>query len=398
MQFSRQITPLLQKAAQMFPIVTLTGPRQSGKTTLLKQLFTDYQYINLEDPEQLLRLQADPKGVLQQGKWVIDEAQRYPELFSYLQILVDAQPQAGRFILSGSQHFLLTESINQSLAGRTLVLELLPLSYQEFLSHPHIPHKDLWAYLYQGSYPRPYQEKLDIALWYSSYLRTYLERDVRSLVNIKDLSRFQKFLKLCAGFHGQLLNQSAIAAACGVANATIDAWLGILQTSRIIFLLQPYHRNFKKRVVKTPKLFFYDSAIVCQLLGIESAEHLQLHSSRGAIFEGFVLAEMIKYYSAQGKTAPLYFWRDHQGHEVDGLIERAENLYALEVKSGQTLTDDRLKGLKQWQKISSTPAEHAYLIYAGSESYTLQGMHILSWQALADPGKAFAQCLPQSNA
>lgn len=378
--FKRTISDTLLKAAKNFPITVLTGPRQSGKTTLLKELFPKYSYINLEAPDVLLRIQADPRGFLEgnQSSWIIDEAQNYPELFSYIQEYVDKHPQPGRYILSGSQNFLLVEKVSQTLAGRAAILELLPLTYEEYLTDPVANKMSAWEYLFHGSYPRPYHEHLDIHLWYSSYIRTYLERDVRSLINVKDLTKFQLFLKLCAGWHGQLLNLNSIAQNCGISQTTATEWLSILETSYIVFRLRPYYRNFKKRLVKTPKLYFYDTAIVCMLLGIESVEHLKLHASRGAIFEGFVLTEIIKNYVNKGKIAPLYFWRDHQGNEVDALLEKGENLVAIEIKSEVTYSTDFLSGLKNWQKISGSTKDN-YLIYAGNESFKQSGFQIFAW-------------------
>jgi predicted AAA+ superfamily ATPase len=378
--FKRAIEPTLLKAASKFPITVLTGPRQSGKTTLLKYLFPEYSYTNLEAPDTLLRAQSDPRGFLLATKnLIIDEAQNFPEIFSYIQEYVDTHRDS-RFILSGSQNFLLAERVSQTLAGRAAILELLPLMYSEYLTDPVNNHLGIWEYLFDGSYPRPYHEHLDIHLWYNSYIRTYLERDVRSLINVKDLAKFQLFLKMCAGWHGQLLNLSTIAQNCGISQTTATEWLSILEASYIVFRLRPYYRNFKKRLVKTSKLYFYDSAIVCMLLGIRSVEHLKLYSNRGAIFEGFVLTEIMKMYAAQGKTAPLYFWRDHQGNEVDGLIEQADNIIALEIKAGMTFLPDFLLGLKKWQSISNISAENSYLIYAGDKSFKHQGMQVVSWK------------------
>lgn len=382
--FKRLIEPVLKKTVKQFPVTVLTGPRQSGKTTLLKYLFPEYRYISLESPDHLLRVQSDPRGFLESSNepWIIDEAQHYPELFSYIQEYVDAQHRPGQFILSGSQNFLLAEKISQSLAGRAAILELLPLSYPEYQSTLHEKELTLWEYLFHGSYPRPYYEHLDTELWYSSYIRTYLERDVRSLINVKDLSRFQLFLKLCAGRHGQLLNLSALAQECGIAQTTATQWLSILEASYIIFRLRPHHRNFNKRLVKTPKLYFYDSAIVCMLLGINSSRELELHNSRGAIFEGFVLSELMKHYYARGKQAPLYFWRDQAGMEVDGLLEHGNKLHAIEIKSGMTVTPDMLRSLSRWKSMADLDAGKSWLIYAGREQYKQKEIHVLPWNAI----------------
>lgn len=382
--FQRAIENTLKKTVASFPVTVLLGPRQSGKTTLLRQAFPEYAYVSLESPDQLLRIQADPRGFLtsNQSKWIIDEAQHYPQLFSYLQEYVDQQPQAGRFILSGSQNFLLNEQVSQSLAGRTAILELLPLSYTEYMSGEEAQSVSLWKFLFQGGYPRPYHEKLDIDLWYQSYMRTYLERDVRTILQIKDLNKFQIFLKLCAGRHGQLLNLNALAQEAGISQTTATQWLTILEASYIVFRLQPYYRNLNKRLVKTPKLYFYDSAIVCRLLGIDSPQHLELHSSRGAIFEGFILAEIIKHYLAAGKRAALYFWRDQSGFEVDALIERGEQLYAIEIKSGMTILPEAFRNLERFAKLTAAFLESSYLVYGGHAVFNQNTTQVVPWNDL----------------
>jgi len=381
MTFERAIMPLLKKTANTFPVTLLTGPRQSGKTTLLKQILSNYHYVTLESPDILLRLQEDPRGFLEGfPHLIIDEAQNYPPLFSYIQEYVDHSKQTQKFVLSGSQNFLLAENISQTLAGRAAVLELLPLSYAEYMTYPKQKQPDLWDYLFHGSYPRPYHEKLDHELWYNSYIRTYLERDVRSLIHIRDLSRFQLFLKLCAGRHGQLLNLSSLSNECGISQTTASHWLNILEASYIVFRLQPYYRNFNKRLVKTPKLYFYDTSIVCRLLGIDSSEHLSIHASRGAIFEGFMLTEILKTYRAQGKNAPLYFFRDQTGDEVDIIIEKNDGLLAIETKSSKTFVPDLLNSLKRWQKISHQDAKNCWIIYGGKETLSHQEFSILSWR------------------
>jgi len=384
--FNRAISQTIKAASQAFPALLLMGPRQSGKTTLLKMLFPDYRYINLESPDTLLRIKSDPRGFLDsdQSHWIIDEAQNYFELFSYLQEAIDNNPLKGQFILSGSQNFLLNEKISQTLAGRVAIFELLPLSYQEYRSNPNFQPMKIWDYLYQGSYPRPYHEQMDTSIWYNSYIRTYLERDVRSLLNVRDLSTFQFFIKLCAGRHGQLLNLNALASECGISQTTATQWLSILEASYILYLLRPHHQNFNKRLVKTKKLYFYDSAIVCHLLGIESAEHLKIHSHRGAIFEGFVMAEILKFYYALGKMPPLYFWRDHLGTEVDALLEKSDKLIAIEIKSTATFTPDLLLELNKWRKIAQVSAKYGFLVYGGEESYQYDKTDIIAWNQCAE--------------
>jgi len=379
--FQRIIAKTLKNAATTFPATALTGPRQSGKTTLLQTIFPDHNYVSLESPDKLLYIQDDPRGFLNKNNkpWIIDEAQQFPELFSYIQEYIDKTKKSGQFILSGSQNFLLSQHISQTLAGRIALLELLPLSYQEFKTYPGINQLSLWKFLYQGAYPRPYQEHLDFDLWFNAYIKTYLERDVRDIINVRNLTQFQLFLKLCAGQHGQQLNLNALATACSISQTTATEWLSILEASYIAFKLPPYFNNFKKRLVKTPKLYFYDSGIVCKLLGITSSEQLQLHTARDAIFEGFIITEIIKQFYAVGKSASIYFWRDHTGNEVDLLVEHNGQLFAFDMKSGQTLTKNLVSGLLKWQSIADLPLENCHLVYAGSDTLTYQKVKILPW-------------------
>lgn len=367
--FKRLLQPILKQTASSFPITALTGPRQSGKTTLIKQAFSNFNYFNLEDPDNLLYMQSDPKTILNSNqKLIIDEAQKWPPLFSYLQSHIDQHPK-NRYILTGSQNILLQAKNTQSLAGRCAYLELLPLSYSEYCSDPALKPLSLWEYLYYGSYPRPYHENLPTKTWYLSYIKTYLERDVRSLLNIKNLSQFQLFLKCCAARHGQLLNLSNLSQDLGLSHTQIKEWLSVLEASYIIFLLPPYYKNFNKRLVKTPKLYFYDSALVCQLLEIDSISHLQQHMMRGAIFEGFIISEIIKYLqlTQQGKT---YFWKSRNDHEVDLIIERGEELWLYEIKSSSTFNPSFLYGLDYLAKQSLIKdlIQERILIY-GSEQY-----------------------------
>lgn len=381
MLFKRLIESTLKETARTFPVTVLTGPRQSGKTTLLRQLFPQYQYINLEEPDTLLAIKEDPRGFLRQHPdfCIIDEAQLYPELFSYLQAYLDVATSKRHFILSGSQNFLLANKISQSLAGRAAILELLPLSYAEYCTDPTMRPLSLWEFLALGSYPRPYHESLNLKLWYEGYLRTYLERDIRSLVQVKDLTSFQLFLRLCAGRHGQLLNMNALANDAGISHTTAGHWLSLLETSYIIYRLPPYFKNFNKRLVKTPKLYFYDPGIVCLLLGIDSSSYLQAHAQRGAIFEGYVLAEICKLSFANGHRPALYFWRDHLGMEVDALIMRGEACLSVEIKSGETINADYFSNLKKWEKIATIFNHEAYLIYAGQFTGQRGKIAILPW-------------------
>lgn len=382
--FSREIENNLMTAANAFPVTVLTGPRQSGKTTLLRYLFPQFDYYSLESPDVLLSVKSDPRGFLLRHTkgLIIDEAQNYPELFSYLQEIIDSK-KLSTVILSGSQNFLMAEQVSQTLAGRAVIFELLPLSYQEFCTNQSISQPaSLWEYLYNGSYPRPYDEQLPINLWYESYIRTYLERDVRSLINVKDLSQFQLFLKFCAGQHGQEFNANAIANNLGISQTTAMNWLSILEASYIVFRLQPYYKNYKKRLSKRSKLYFYDTAIVCHLLGIDSAEHLSIHSSRGAIFEGYVISEMIKHSLAKGQQPACYFWREHSGFEVDLLIEKAGVLNAYEIKSSMTLAQNFNKGLNHLTKVINDIPTKPAIIYAGDKPLFLGDISVHSWRDL----------------
>lgn len=380
--FQRQITDVLIKAAASFPVTVLTGPRQSGKTTLLRWIFHDFTYISLESPDQLAWAKADPRGLLHSSNQgiIIDESQNYPDLFSYIQEYVDTEKKPSKIILSGSQNFLMAEKISQTLAGRAALFELLPLTYAEYKSVEAARAPSLCEYLYHGAYPRPYHEHLPTTIWYDSYIRTYLERDVRSIINVRDLSQFQLFLKHCAGQHGQEFNASSIAVALGMSQTNVMHWLSILEASYIVFRLPPYYKNYRKRLAKRSKLFFYDTAIVSHLLGIESPEHLAIHASRGAIFEGFVISEVIKTCYALGIRPALYYWREHSGLEIDLLIERPNLLIALEAKSGLTVTLDQLSGLQKLQQTILDIPLQRLLVYGGDNKKTIAGATILSWR------------------
>lgn len=392
----RHMRELVLEAATQYPVVAITGPRQSGKTTLCRELFPDYIYVNLEKPDTRQFAHEDPNGFLAQftRPVILDEVQRVPELFSYLMPLVDEHRRMGEFILSSSQNFHLQEAISQSLAGRCATLKLLPLSYREInaLSNHDVfalPHEPVavdytpasaFEQMFRGGYPPIYDRRIKPTHWYAQYAQSYLDRDVRTLINVGDLETFERFLRLTAGRSGQILNMDSLAADAGVSPVTAKRWLSLLAASYIVFFLKPHAKNFNKRLIKTSKLYFYDTGLLCYLLNIRSAKDLELHSQRGAIFETYIISELMKSSHNAGIEPPFYFWRDSQGHEVDLLIEDGEKLLPLEIKSGQTITGNMFSGLNYWQKLAQTDA--GMLVYGGSESYTRQGMQVRSWKQI----------------
>jgi predicted AAA+ superfamily ATPase len=377
----------LRELAAKFPIVTVTGPRQSGKTTLCRALFRDKPYVSLEAPDVQAYARTDPRGFLADyaGGAVLDEVHRVPELLSYLQPLVDEQPTRGRFILTGSANFALLQSLGQSLAGRTALLELLPLSLEEIRRFP-APPGDLWTLLWRGSYPALYDRELEAGDWYPSYVSTYLERDVRTILAVGDLLAFQTFLRLCAGRVGQLVNFSALAADAGVTHNTARAWLSVLEAGYVAWRLPPFHANLSKRLVKTPKLHFIDTGLACYLLGIRSAGQLREHPLRGAIFETWVASEILKPRIHRGLPPGLSFCRDRKGSEVDLVIEDGRSLFAVETKSGQTIAGDFFAGLESFRALTakSQPALHPknFLVYGGAESQRRSAAEVVSWSDL----------------
>lgn len=357
----RQAEQELRDLAMVFKAIAVVGPRQSGKTTLVRYVFSSKPYVNLENPDTRLFASEDPRGFLSsypQGA-ILDEIQRVPQLFSYLQEILDNSSENGLFILTGSNNFLLQENISQSLAGRIGYLELLPLSVAE-IGNLITDSNEL---MLRGGYPAIYQQKIPAHKWYANYIRTYVERDVRLIKNIGDLQVFEKFLRLCAGRVGQLLNMSSLAVETGVDVKTIGAWLSVLEMSFVVFRLQPYHQNYNKRIVKMPKLYFYDVGLALALMGIEEASQVQLHPFRGAVFENMIVLELLKQRLNVGKTPNLYFWRDNVGNEVDLLWERSNKIVPIEIKSGQTVTTDYFKGLLFWNKMTNT--QGGYIIYGG---------------------------------
>jgi predicted AAA+ superfamily ATPase len=381
----RQAAATLVSLAKGFPIVAVTGPRQSGKTTLVQAVFPEKPYVSLEEPDKLELLVSDPRGFLANypDGAVIDEAQRFPGLFSYLQTLVDRRKKGGLFILTGSQQFGLLSKISQSLAGRTGLVELLPFSLKE-LTAARIRLSAPPAQIYRGFYPPIYDRKLSPDQWYPNYVLTYLERDVRNILNVRNLSSFQKFLRMCAGRSGQLLNLSSLASDCGITHNTALSWISVLEASYIVFLLRPHHKNFGKRLVQSPKIFFYDSGLAAWLLNIQGPDHLAIHPQRGSLFEGFIISELLKDRFNRGLTSNLYFWRNNLGDEIDVVIDLGTRLVPVEIKSGETLNPDYFRGLRKWKKMTSDAAGPGYLIYGGREHLISEGISVVPWNRAAE--------------
>lgn len=366
--------------AKTFPLVAILGPRQSGKTTLARKAFPLKSYVSLEDPDIYDFVQSDPRGFLtrfEQGA-IIDEAQRAPQLFSYLQTQIDFNKVNGKYIITGSDSLNLYSKVTQSLAGRSAILHLLPLSFEE-LKATKFNRFSINAMLFNGMYPSIYSEKVDPQIWIQNYISTYLERDVRQLLNVKDLRSFGHFLRLCAGRTGQILNLSSLAADLGHNHNTIKSWISVLEASSIIFLLEPYYNNFNKRVLKSPKLYFYDTGLVTSLLRIRKKSQLELNPLRGAIFETYVVSEIAKFFANRGIPQNFYFWRDKSGLEVDLLIDNGDQLTPIEIKSGLTVTSDFFKNLDAFQKLAPKLTGLPSLIYGGNESYAREHYQIISF-------------------
>ncbi len=368
------------KLSKQFKAVAIVGPRQSGKTTLARHVFNHLPYVSLENPDTRNFALDDPRGFLAQysSGAILDEAQRAPQLFSYLQQILDESSETGRFIITGSNNFLLQESISQSLAGRIAYIYLLPFSLSELKKD-----SDLAGTLFKGLYPPIYDQPVEARKWYTDYIRTYIERDVRQIKNITDLIAFERFLRLCAGRIGQLLNMSSLAIETGVDSKTIASWIGVLESSFITFRLHPHHVNFNKRVVKMAKLYFYDTGVACALLGIENVRQLNTHYSRGSIFENLIVTEFIKQRFNRGFSHNLFFWRDNVGHEVDIIAETPAGLVPVEIKAGQTITGDFFKNLQYWMKISNN--ESGIIIYAGNQAQERStGIRVVPWYLVSD--------------
>lgn len=362
----RILADKIKDMSSKFPIVAVTGPRQSGKSTLLRSMFPEYRYVSLEDLDNREFASSDPRGFISTypSNTIIDEAQKVPSLFSYLQTHVDLEGKTGMYMIAGSQNFMLMEAIDQSLAGRTAILKLLPFSRKELHDADLLP-ETIDSQIFKGFYPRIYSNDIDPNDYYPSYLQTYVERDVRSLVNVTNLGMFLKFIRLCAGRIGQVFNRTSIATETGCSAATVDSWISVLEASYICYRLEPNFNNYNKRIIKSPKLYFYDTGLACSLLGITSPEQTATHYLRGGLFENMVINQFLKDSLNRGKSPDLTYWRDSSGTEIDLIETRGTEQYGYEIKSGQTFSMDFFKGLKTWGIYSGTPAERRTVIYGG---------------------------------
>ena len=379
----RNISSSILKAFKQYPIVSITGPRQSGKTTLVRSLFTDKPYVNLENPDIRAYANEDPRGFLSEypDSVILDEVQRTPHLFSYIQTLSDEKNQPSQYVLTGSHNFLLMENITQSLAGRVAVFKLMPLSMSE-LNLAQLLDKYSEAHLFKGFYPRLYDQNIDIQAYYQNYIQTYIERDVRQIKNISDLNTFQRFLKMCAARTGQILNLSSLANDCGVTHNTVKAWISILQTSYIIHLLYPHYQNYSKRLIKMPKVYFLDPGLVCALVNIKTESQLNTHYLRGELFETMIVSEFLKYRFNRGLEPNCYYWRDKTGREIDLIIDKAGNPLPVEIKSAKTISKDFFKNIHYYCGLAQIETESAYLIYNGEENQTRQFGSVRGWKSL----------------
>jgi len=388
----RDLAEKLKAMAGKFPVIALLGPRQSGKTTLARATFSRYNYVSLEDLDVRRLAISDPREFLNLHKnehgTILDEIQHAPDLLSYIQTEVDKTQKTGSFVLTGSQNFLFNETISQTLAGRISILTLLPLSMSELQQENLLP-ENINDIIFQGSYPRLYDKNIAPADWYPNYVHTYIERDVRQIKNITDLSVFQLFMKLCAGRIGQLLNMSSLANDCGISVGTAQSWLSLLQASYIIILLQPHFKNFSKRLVKTPKLYFYDTGLASFLLELDNPKQLSTHYLRGGLFESYIISELIKLRYNVGRVPHYYFWRDNVGREIDCVIDHGGKSFPVEIKSGQTINQDYFEGLYYWSELAGDQAGRSYCIYTGFESQNRTRVSVLKWQDLSKINEVF---------
>lgn len=375
----RTLASKMTALAQKFPVVTLTGPRQSGKTTLVKATFPTIPYTSLEDPDIRQIALTDPRGFLSNypNGAILDEIQHTPELLSYIQRLVDENQQM-HFILTGSSNFLLMEKISQTLAGRSAVLQLLPFSLQELK-----PLDESYEnFIFKGQYPRIYDRNISPTDFYPSYIQTYVDRDVRLIKNIGDVNAFIQFTQLCAGRIGQPLNYASLATDAGTSPNTAKSWISVLESSYILYRLQPYHRNFNKRLIKSPKLYFYDTGIACSLLGIREQNQVAYHYMKGSLFENLILNEFIKHYYNRGEFRQPYFWQDNHRKEIDCVLENGDSVTAVEIKSGKTMSTSYFDNLKYWRSLAAFPENQDCVVYGGDLSMQTSAGAFISWRDL----------------
>lgn len=377
----RQILKEFMLSMKSYPIVTLTGPRQSGKTTLAKAAFPEKIYKNLELPDLRQFAKLDPHAFIDEIKEgaILDEIQRVPELLSYLQAYVDEHPKKGQFVLTGSHQMALNEGVTQSLAGRTGLLHLLPLSLSELAEAKGVSHS-LDEQLFYGGYPRIYKEDIEPQRYYRDYVQTYLERDVRQIINVKDLDQFQRFLHLCAARSGQLIDYTSMGNDLGISRIKVKEWISVLQASYLVFSLQPYYDNFGKRIIKSSKLYFTDVGLLCYLLGINNASQVTHHPLRGQLFENLVILELLKSQLNRGEEPRLYFYRDNHQNEIDVLMPRGNELIAIEIKSSKTFHESFLKTLVELQNLIPSQPLKRYLVYAGDYEQKVKGIQVLNYK------------------
>ncbi len=381
MTINREIQKSIRKYLGKYPVLAVTGPRQSGKTTMLKAMLTDYRYVSLENPDIRSFAEDDPNGFLKifDKHVIFDEVQRVPSLFSYIQTIVDESKIMGQFILSGSQNFNLMQNISQSLAGRVALFKLFPFDFSELKSEGLLDN-DYISAMIKGFYPAIFDRQISSKVFYSNYVQTYVQRDVSELISIKDARLFQNFLGLCATRAGQILNISSIATECGISQPTAKAWLSALERSYIVFQLYPYFENFSKRIVKSPKLYFLDTGLLSFLLNIYEKEQLISHPLKGNIFENMMVAEFVKSMNHNYDTIEIWFWRDSAGHEIDLIIKEGINLSLVEFKAGMTIMPDMFKGIKWFSDLYSDKINKKIIVYGGDENQVRTNGNVVSWK------------------
>lgn len=379
---NRQLENEILQLKNEFPIVAILGPRQSGKTTISKKIFSNYKYVTLEDIDNREYATNDPRGFLEtyNKNIIFDEIQRVPKLMSYLQSHVDKMNENGKIIITGSHNFLLMEQISQSLAGRVGITKLLPFSYKE-ISHLNLKIEEL---VFKGLYPRIYDQNIRPSVFYKNYISTYIEKDIRQLKQITKIDDFYRFIKILAGRTGQELNTNSLGDECGVSHNTIKEWISVLEASFLIFKLKPYHKNYNKRIVKNPKIYFTDTGLVCSLLGIRKPEEIDYHFLKGSLFETFIINEFIKSNFNYGENFDIYFWRDNHKKEIDLILDSGLDQYAFEIKSSKTIHEKFFDTMKYWESLTQNNRDKMYVIYGGKENYKRNDFNVLGWNNLFD--------------